>query len=206
MGSHRTTVGAVILAAGASERMGRPKALLPTGAEGGETFLERLVGVAERAGLEPVRVVAGEQLEEIAAAMPQLAKLLVRNPNPELGQLSSLRVGLRALPEGAEGAVVFLVDHPLVEESTVALLLERFRRSRRPIVIPSYEGRRGHPVLFGRAVFAEFFAAPLQEGARFVVRGRPELVDTVEVDDPGVLADIDTPEQYEKMMEGDRNG
>ena len=199
-------IGAVILAAGASERMGRPKALLPTGAEGGETFLERLVGVAERAGLEPIRVVAGEHLEEIAAALPRLASLLVRNPNPELGQLSSLRVGLRALPEGAEGAVVFLVDHPLVEESTVALLLERFRRSRLPIVIPSYGGRRGHPVLFGRAVFAELFAAPLREGARFVVRGRPELVDVVEVDDPGVLADIDTPEQYEKMMEGDSDG
>ena len=102
--------------------------------------------------------------------------------------------------------MVFLVDHPLVEESTVALLVERFRQTRQPIVIPTFEGRRGHPVLFGRTVFAELFSAPLQEGARFVVRGRPELVDTVEVDDPGILADIDTPEQYENMTRGRPNG
>ncbi len=195
-------VAAVVLTAGRSARMGRPKALLPVGRE---TFLERVVGVAAAAGLDPVRVVVGPHGKAIAAALPALGPLLVPNPDTELGQLHSLRLGLHALPAGVDAAVMFLVDHPLVRPDTVRTLVAAFRSGGRPVVVPVHGDRRGHPVLFGRAVFAELLEGPLEGGARRVVRADPSRVEEVAVDDSGILADVDTPEQYEELIRHDRS-
>lgn len=195
-------LGAVILAAGDSSRMGRPKALLSVPGEKARTFLSKIIVTAATAGLQPVRIVAGRHKEQITHAYPDLVDNLIENPQPELGQLHSLRLGLESIGEEVEGAVVFLVDHPLMSVETVKALMGSFFSTGNPIVIPQYKGRRGHPVLFGRQIFGELSNAPLNEGARFVVRSNPDLVTIVEVDDSWILADIDTPEDYKKVADG----
>jgi len=193
-------IAGLILAAGYSRRMGSPKALLTIE---GETFLDRIFRIAKSAGLDTIRIVVGSHSEEIRLALPALASNLIINENPELGQLHSLRLGLRSLPGTCKGAMVFLVDHPKVRLETVRSLLQAFNAGEGEIIIPSHGGRRGHPVLFARSVFDDLFSAPLEEGARAVMRGRPDLVAYVEVDDAGVLADIDTPSDYEAMRKDD---
>jgi molybdenum cofactor cytidylyltransferase len=191
-------IGAVILAAGESSRMGRPKALLPLREGESPTFLGRLAATARRAGLEPLRIVVGKHGREIEEAHPELSDCLVLNERPDLGQLHSLRLGLESMGGVVDAAVIFLVDHPFVTMETVQALMEAYSAEGKPIIIPVCRGRRGHPVLFGRELFGDIFHAPLEQGARHVVRSHPDLVKHLEVDDPGVLADIDTPEDYEK--------
>jgi molybdenum cofactor cytidylyltransferase len=122
----------------------------------------------------------------------------VLNPDPSSGPVSSLQAGIRVLPPEASALLFSPVDHPLFSPSTVRSLVEAFRETSAPLVLPSFEGRRGHPVLFSRVLFPELLEEDLPEGARTVVRrylhGRLQLP----VEDPGILADIDTPEEYRK--------
>lgn len=193
----------VILAAGSSKRMGSPKALLRVF---GESFVARLVRVARAAGAEPIRIVVGQHHREIRAAHPEFASLLVHNSEPELGQLHSLRLGLASLADESAAALVFLVDAPLVLPATVRAVVEEFLRESASIVVPVCVGRRGHPVLFAREVFPELFEARLADGARAVVRGRPERVREVAVVDQGILTDVDTPEEYRRLQEHGKGG
>lgn len=195
-------VAGVVLAAGAASRMGGPKAMLDAG---GRTFVTRLVESLAEGGCDPVVVVGasrdGPLAEEVAAGS---ARLLV-NPGGEGGQIGSLRVALVHLgsPEVQPAAVVCTpVDNPLVAPATVRALVDGWRRSVRTIAVPSYRGRRGHPVLFDMALAAELQAPGLAEGARSVVRRDPGRVLVVEVDDPGVVDDLDTPEEYRARTGG----
>lgn len=194
-------IAGIILAAGRSQRMGYPKPLLRVG---DTTFVGRLASVAREAGLAPVRIVVGDAATAVAMAHPQLAPLLVRNDAPELGQLHSLRLGLRAIGMSCRAVVVFPVDHPLVATDTVATLLAAHRGGRGAIVVPVRAGRRGHPVLFGCEVFGELIRGPLEEGARRVVRAEPGRVAEVAVDDPGIITNIDTPEEYRAAVGDER--
>jgi len=191
-------VAGVILAAGESSRMGRDKALLPLGRL---TFLEHLVGVLH-GEVAPLLVVLGHHGDEIEQQIPSHQPVhVLRNPDYRLGQLSSLQVALRFLDgQNAEAALVCLVDHPAISKPIVRGLLERFRAAAAPILIPTHQGRRGHPVLFSRRVFRELLEAPLQEGARSVVRRHEKDVEFVETDDSGILLDIDRPEDYESLQ------
>ena len=197
------SVAAIVLAAGGSRRMGHPKALLPLGAT---TFLGRIVATAREAELEPIHVIVGDDAVTIAVAHPELARGMIHNVRPDLGPLSSLRLGLAALPPSVDGAVVFPVDHPLVQAATVRALVGAFRQVGRPIVVPIHGGQRGHPTLFARETFAELATAPLEEGARAVVRADPARVAEVEVDDPGILANVDTPDAYRELIGDGRAG
>jgi len=191
-------IGAIILAAGASRRMGFPKPDLPYR---NSTFLGATAQACEAAGLKPVVVVVSPETHN-ALAIGHLPNLLVvENETPHTGQLGSLKKGLRAvLNRPVEGVVVWPVDQPHVRVDTVQQLIETYRRSPRGIVVPTYDGRRGHPVLFGRAVFDELLATPEDLGARAVVRADPSRVVEVAVPDRAVLEDIDTPEAYERLL------
>ncbi|HUX06178.1 MAG TPA: nucleotidyltransferase family protein, partial [Acidobacteriota bacterium] len=193
-------IAGIILAAGLSKRMGRPKALLQIG---GETFLARIVRLARAAGLDPLRIVVSEHRALIEKALPELADHLITNDHPELGQLRSLRLGLRSLSQNCTGAMMFLVDHPKMQPATLQKIVRAFKKGKGEIILPVHAGRRGHPVIFGRAVFEELLEAPLDKGARHVVRSRPDRVCEVEVDDAGILADIDTPGDYEELSGND---
>jgi CTP:molybdopterin cytidylyltransferase MocA len=188
-------IGAVVLAAGRSARMGHPKALLPYG---GSTFLGCVLGLLETAGVEAVRIVTGPDDKGLRAAAPTLpGEAWVENPAPDDGMLSSVRLGVCALPAGTEAFFLWPVDHPLVRAATVSALLSAWRTHRPPVVVPRHRGRRGHPVLFDASTIPEILSAPDDAGARHVVAAHADDRIELEVADAGILADIDTPEAYE---------
>ena len=195
-------VAAIILAAGESTRMGAPKALLPDA--DGRPFVARIVRTFVEAGIRRVTIVAGSQLAAIARALEAddaaAHPRLVVNPDPSRGQLSSLLVGLDAVPSDVEAALVTLVDVPLVASSTVREVVAAWERTRAPVVRPAMGTRHGHPVLFDRAVFDELRRAPLDEGAKSVVHAHADDLVNIAVNDEGCVTDVDTPEDYKRLV------
>lgn len=196
-------LAAIILAAGDSTRMGRPKALLQD--PDGRSFVARLVRTFGTAGVNDVFVVTGSLHAAIAGVLnddhPPVTPTLINNPQPELGQVSSLWMGLDAATKaGAEGVLMTLVDIPLVRPSTVTHVIDAWRSTRAPIVRPAVGHRHGHPVLFDRAVFDALRHAPIAEGARAVVHAHRDRIVNVEVDDQGCLLDVDTPADYDEVI------
>ncbi len=183
----------IVLAGGASRRMGRPKALLDAG---GESFLKRAVGTLTAGGCDEVVVVLNSDDPEITGLVPKAGARLTFGGGVGTEQVESLRAGLRALPPGTDAVVALPVDHPLVQARTVAALIEAFRQRSAPIVRPVHEGQRGHPILFAATVFDELLRGRLADGARTVVRDHAGELEDVRVDDRGVLVDVDTPTDY----------
>jgi molybdenum cofactor cytidylyltransferase len=191
-------IAGIILAAGASSRMGTPKALLDYR---GETFVGRLVRVLETS-CKPVIVVLGYHSDVLRRQIPVTAKIVV-NPDPSRGQLSSLQTGLAALPAEADGFAFIPVDSPAVEEATVATLTRAFEQ-RKPstlFVIPRQSGKRGHPVVAARSVAAELLALPPTAEARDVVHAHIDRTTYVDVDDAGIFTDVDDPEAYRRLKQ-----
>jgi len=185
-------VHGILLAAGESRRMGYPKPLLKVG---DETFVAHLAA-AMLAVVTRLTVVVGARAERVRPAIPSDPRIrVVDNPNWTRGQLSSIKAGLRALPPDASAAMIHLIDHPTVKAETFAAVLEAYRESQNTIIIARHDGRRGHPVLFDRSIFTELLNAPEDQGARVVVNADASRVVYVDVDDPGILLDLDTPEQ-----------
>jgi CTP:molybdopterin cytidylyltransferase MocA len=187
----------IVLAAGQSSRMGQPKAGLRLGPHG-PTFAAAVVGALHGAGIDRVVVVAGAHPAAVGAALEGVDGVeVVHHTGWTSGQLSSLLAGLAAVDDPAlEAIAVTLVDVPLVRASTVAALLEAWRRSRPPIVRPAIGERHGHPVIFDRATFTALRAAPLGVGAKAVITAYRAQVLDLATDDIGVLRDIDTPADY----------
>lgn len=187
-------IEAILLAAGESRRMGYPKPLLRVGQE---SFLlhsaKSILAVVPR-----LIVVLGAHAERIRPVIPADPRIVaVHNPHYQAGQLSSLKVGLRAIGEDADAVMVHLADHPLVKASTFERVVAAFNANRGAIIIARHGGRRGHPVLFARALFSELLDAPEDQGARAVVNRDPDRVVYVDVEDPGVTLDLDTPSDLE---------
>ncbi|HEX8984859.1 MAG TPA: nucleotidyltransferase family protein [Bryobacteraceae bacterium] len=185
-------LAAIILSGGASTRMGSPKALLRAPG-GGETFLDRLIGVLG-AHASPVIVVLGHEAERIRAGSARApGALFVTNARYREGQLSSLQCGLAAVPRETVGFLFTPVDIPLVRSGTVEALAMAFEREagRALVAVPRCEGRRGHPVCCARELIPEFLALPPEGQARDVIHRHASRTCYVDVDDPGVLRDID---------------
>ncbi len=186
----------LILAAGESRRMGIPKALL---AYRDETFLDRLVRLF-RARCSPVIVVLGHEAEEIRARATGPAQFVV-NANYRTGQTGSMQCGLRAVPAAADGVLFTLVDHPAVLPATLDRLLDGSAGAL--LRVPRYQGKRGHPVWFGARLIPEFLALPEDGAARDVVHRHAAETEFADLDDPGIVADIDDPEAY-RALTGER--
>jgi molybdenum cofactor cytidylyltransferase len=196
-------LAAIVLAAGDSTRMGRPKALLPD--PEGRPFVARLVRTFAAAGVREVIVVTGSLHAAIADALagdqPPIAPRLVNNPQPALGQVSSLWIGLDAATKlGVDGVLMTLVDIPLVRPSTIQKVIDGWTGSRAPIVRPAVGDRHGHPVLFDQSVFDALRHAPITEGAKAVVHANADRIVNVQVEDEGCLLDVDTPVDYEAVI------
>jgi len=243
------SLSAIILAAGKSSRMGRPKALLKWQ---GKTFLENICVNLIKAGVENIVVVtnssinkkcmprANEVTRKAWSCRGRLAKpfqagqgdssnplssrmsrskhreggaqsagvcnlptfplshflTYTINPNPEQGMLSSFRCGLRALESTDANVMLCLTDHPMVKIETYKSLIKAARKDK--IIIPKFNKRRGHPVIFGADFISELLENDCPEGARTIVRTHPESVEEILVDDSGILLDIDTPEEARK--------
>ena len=195
-------VPGVVLAAGRSRRMGRAKALLPTGT-GDETFVTRIVRVLREGGVHDVFVVVSPEGDAVRAALSALNEppgILV-NPDPDQGQLSSLLIGLQAIDRpGVAGMLLTLVDVPLVGPGTVRALLQAHEKTRAPIVRPCQDGRHGHPVLFDRRVFGALRKADPATGAKSVVHAHLDAAVEVPTDDAGAFVDVDTSSDYERAF------
>lgn len=193
----------IVLAAGRSSRMGRPKAALRVG-PAGPSFAAAASRALLAGGVSGVVVVAGAHPEAVRLAAEGLDGVrVVVHAGWAQGQLSSLLAGLAAVDHpDLEGIAVTLVDVPLVRPATVAALAEAWRRTRAPIVRPAIGAKHGHPVIFDRATFAALRAAPLDVGAKAVVNAYAAAVLNVPTDDAGVLRDVDTPAEYQALLDG----
>jgi molybdenum cofactor cytidylyltransferase len=189
-------LAAAILAAGESKRMGQPKALVPFQ---GFTFVEHLLAATRHARVGVTRVVLGAGAEEIRAQMKIDPAWIVVNAAWPKGQLSSIHAAIRSLPAGgSEGILVCPVDHPLVSARLVADLVAAFDSSGKMIVLPKFGGRRGHPVIFHAALYAELLAAPAEVGARQVVWNHAAEVMEVETAEEGVILNLNDPESLRR--------
>ena len=191
-------ISGIVLAGGSSARMGFPKALLKIN---GKTFLEQIVSVLHSARVMDIVIVLGAEEERIRDEMKWFAGRIIVNPEWETGQLYSLRAGLNALGgKEIHGALICPVDHPLISQSIIVDLLQAFWKSGKSIIIPTYEDRRGHPVIFAKTWFEHLNAAPSDEGARAIVRAHPEAVCEVPTNERGVVLNIDTNDDYENFI------
>ena len=180
--------------------MGADKALLTYR---GHTFIETIVRTLRHGGVTRIAVVLGHHADEIRRAVDLSDVLVVVNEAYRHGQTSSLQAGLRAL-DSREGpkleAMVFcLVDHPAVSPEVILTLIATFRASGSPVVIPTYKGQRGHPVLIGHALFGELLALSPAAGANTVIRKYRDATQFVEVNDMGILIDVDDPDAYRSL-------
>jgi molybdenum cofactor cytidylyltransferase len=190
--------GAVILAAGASRRMGRPKALLEVG---GRPLVARAAEAALRAPVWPVVVVVGAEAGLIRAALARLPVLVIENPAWSEGMASSLRAGLATLRQFSrhlDGALVALCDQPAFSAEVIGRLIAAQRETGRTIAAARYDGRCGAPALFLREHFDALAALTGEEGARLLLNGEPSRVAAVDL--PELAADLDTPEDYERFL------
>ena len=197
----------VILAAGESSRMGRDKALLPwpphaTESALGGTFLSAAIALFAPY-VDIVLVVAGKNAHDLTPIVYANGASLVVNPEPERGQFSSLQTGLQdVLNRGRDAALITLVDRPPVKRETIERLDEAFDRALHQgkwAVVPEYQGKHGHPILAGREMIEAFLKAPASSSARDIQQAHQDKISYVAVDDPLVVANVDTPEQYSSL-------
>ena len=184
--------------------MGSPKALLPIS---GIPFIEEIVRALKGTKVDDIIVVVGHHAAEIQERIAHLPITVVVNEDYKKGQLSSLVAALRSLQSRTDsakidGLLVHLVDHPFISPPLVDEMIDRFYQSRKLIVVPRCRGRRGHPVLFSRALFSELLRTPVDQGAKAVVHAHRDQTLEVETEYEGVTIDIDTPEEYRRYLEG----
>jgi molybdenum cofactor cytidylyltransferase len=191
-------IGVILLAAGGSSRLGRPKQLLPWGTT---TLLHRAAMTAVETGLAPVIVVLGAESERCRREVESLPVKIAVNESWSEGMGSSLRVGVealeKALPE-ADGALVMLNDQPRIAAATLQRLVELWQWSRKAAAAGFYGDRVGVPAVFGRALFAELKALPGAEGARGILERYADQLAKMEM--PEALDDIDSAEDYRRVL------
>jgi molybdenum cofactor cytidylyltransferase len=208
------SITAIVLAAGTSSRMGRPKQLLDWG---GKTLLCHVAEVALASTVDEVVVVLNkdsgfriqdseiqrQQRDVLATLEAAGAKKLTIVDNEEYrsGQASSLKAGLAALAANSEAALVLLVDQPLVTPSLLNTLITAYRAANAWALIPRYKGQRGNPVLLGKPLFAELQQLQGDSGARAVLQRYREHIAWLDLDHPAIIADVDTPEAYHELYE-----
>ncbi len=188
-------LAAVILSGGASRRMGSPKALLPYQ---GRPFLEHLLDVAKHPSIGVRRVVLGPDADIISSQVALAADEIVINSDWQRGQLSSVQAAIRSLPAGTAGMLLCPVDHPLISSALVSDLIESFEKSHAAVVLPLFEGRRGHPVIFASRLYDELLNAPEDKGARAVVWAHANEICEVSTNEEGCVLNLNDPEAFQK--------
>lgn len=187
-------LSAIILAAGQSRRMGRPKLTLPWG---DSTVIGRVVGVLAAGGVSEIIVVTGGAQGEVERALADLPVKTAFNPAfAEDDMLRSLQIGLAALSETSQAVLIALGDQPQIEIPVVQKLIAAWEENRSPLLVPSYRMRRGHPWLVGRSLWRDLQAMQPPQTLRDFLNSHASQIEYLTVESPSVLADLDTPEDY----------
>ena len=190
-------LGAIVLAAGSAQRMGRLKQLLPIG---DSTMVHHVTSAVVALRLAQVIVVTGAKAGAVGKALADLPVDIVVNESWAKGMSSSMHVGLRALHPDIQAVLLVLADQPAITIDLLRSLVARYRATGALIVAPFYHGQRGNPVLFDRALFPELLAVQGDRGGRKLIARYSGQVEHVEVDDPAVIIDIDSPDDYQRML------
>ena len=188
---------ALVLAAGESRRMGTPKLLLPFGEK---TIIEHIVDNVCDSKAEIILVVLGSHRNEIKNKIADRQVLTVINARYQEGMLSSIQTGFRSVPPGTTAVVICLGDQPLIPFSVIDRLIHTHKQSKKGIVLPVYDKRRGHPILIDVKYKNEVQNISLEIGLRSLIHDHPQDVQEVEVDTPHILKDIDRPEDYAREL------
>jgi len=189
-------ITALILAAGQSKRMGQPKMLLPWGTE---TVLSHVITVFRKAGLEDILVLTGGAREQVENEIAYLNIRTIFNEQFTQGEmLSSIQCGIRSLTHKTQAILIGLGDQPQVQARSVRMVCDAYRESNSKIVVPSYNMRRGHPWLIERSLLHDLMILESPQAPRDFLNAHRKKIQYVNVDDPGILADLDTPEDYRK--------
>jgi molybdenum cofactor cytidylyltransferase len=189
------SVGALVLAAGMSRRMGQPKVLMPWA--NGKPIIEHILDQLILARLDHISVVTGHRAAEVNAVAAKLDIPTVFNPEFATGEmLSSVKAGLRAMPEHVAAALIVLGDQPRIQPRVITQVLSTYAEGANEIVAPSYKQRRGHPILIDRRLWAEILALPPDGAPRDVINAHADRIAYVDVDTDSVLSDVDTPQEY----------
>ncbi|MHC4488305.1 MAG: nucleotidyltransferase family protein [Planctomycetota bacterium] len=186
-------INAIILAAGQSKRMGKLKPLLRFN---DKTFLDRIISVLKLSDIDRITVVLGAKAETIKKSVDLSGTDVVINKDYQKGQLSSLTAAIEQMPQETDAVVVCLADSPFITEQVVNRIISKFKETNNPIVVPVFNKKRGHPVLFSSSLFNELLNAPQEQGARYVLHSNEEKVLEVETSEKGILIGIDTPDNY----------
>ncbi len=191
-----TNIWALVLAAGESVRMKRPKMLLPFN---GKTIIECALENISHSGIEHISVVLGAASEEIISLIETWPVQYCYNEKYKQGMLSSVICGIRSIPPEAEAIMIFPGDQPMIPPEAIRAVAGAFRKSDKGLVIPIFKGRRGHPLLIHPGYRGEIGKLAPEEGLRALAGKFPS--DVLEVDLPfeGVLKDMDTPEDYQRI-------
>ena len=189
-------VSAIILAAGEAKRMGTLKQLLPLGQS---TLLGKTIEHVAASRVDETIVVLGCQAETIISRLQGAPVKIVVNPCYREGMSTSIVTGLKAAAATADAVMLVLADQPLIDSQVINQILDAFNSHRRGIVVPTYRGKRGHPVVISLNYKAELLALRGDIGAREIIARHPEDVLEVEVDFPGITIDIDTEEDYSSL-------
>ena len=193
-------LAAAILSAGESRRMGTPKALLPYR---DSTFLQHLIEVTRHPRVSLTKIVLGAGAQVIRDTLHLDEASVVINDEWEKGQLSSIQAAVRSLANaGTEGMILCPVDHPLVSANLVARLIEQFDSTGKLVALPTYKGRRGHPLIFRASLYDELLEASATVGARQVVWAHRDEVLEVATDEEGIILNLNDPETLRKALEG----
>jgi molybdenum cofactor cytidylyltransferase len=186
-------VSAILLAAGESKRMGKLKQLLPLG---NTTVLGRAIDNLTASKIEDIIVVLGYAAEDVEKRIEDRPVRIAINPDYRLGMSSSIKVGVEALHEGAEAVMLALADQPFIDSGTIDHFINESQKGEKGIIIPTYRGRRGHPVIFSIKYRNELMALEGDVGARDIILTNPGDILELPVDCEGVIIDIDTAEDY----------
>jgi len=188
-------IAGLILAAGRSQRMGSSKLTLPW--KDGQTVVEAVVAALRAGGLERLLVVVGGDRQAVERALAVYEVEVVENPDYAQGEmLASIQVGLRAMGEAPQAAMLTPGDLPAIQPATVRAVAAAWTSSKDPLCVPVHDGRRGHPVLVPRRYWPDLLSLGPGDSLRTFLRLHADEIRRVEVPDAGIHADVDTPEDY----------
>jgi molybdenum cofactor cytidylyltransferase len=186
-------IDAIVLAAGESRRMGRPKPLLPFE---GNTFLGQIISVLAASDIDAITVVLGAEADQVTESVDLSDVRAVVNKDYQKGQLSSLVAAMLGIHPQTDAILLCLVDHPFITTQVVDAIANKFAETSGRIIVPVFNSHRGHPTLFARPLFGQLLNAPEDRGARHVLYSNESEVLELETSDSGILIGIDTPEDY----------